>query len=223
MRPFFGQVTRDLNIAWQHRQDISVMLGFFIIIIALFPLAIGPKAAILQTLGIPMIWIAALLSSLSGFDRLFAQDVRDGWLDQIALSSLDFGFYAVAKALSHWLTTSLPLLMITPILAMMLNIASTQLPALMAALLIGSMALTLLGVIGAALAEGARSGGALIAILVLPLAVPVLIFGALAAATEEGVVSPHLMLLGAMLALLMAMAPLVAAAALKIGENESGI
>ena len=223
MKPFFGQVTRDLDIAWQHRQDISVMLGFFIIIIALFPLAIGPKAAILQTLGIPMIWIAALLSSLSGFDRLFAQDVRDGWLDQIALSSLDFGFYAVAKALSHWLTTSLPLVVITPILAMMLNIASTQLPALTVALLIGSMALTLIGVIGAALAEGARRGGALIAILVLPLAVPVLIFGALAAATEDGVVSPHLMLLGAMLALLMAMAPLVAAAALKIGETESGI
>ena len=105
----------------------------------------------------------------------------------------------------------------------MLDIATAQLPALMVALLIGSMALTLLGVIGAALAEGARRGGALIAILVLPLAVPVLIFGTLAAATKDAIVSPHLMLLGAMLALLMAMAPLVAAAALKIGETESGI
>jgi heme exporter protein B len=129
----------------------------------------------------------------------------------------------VAKAVSHWLTTSFPLLIITPVLALMLDIATAQLPALMVALLIGSMALTLLGVIGAALAEGARRGGALIAILVLPLAVPVLIFGALAAATKDAIVSPHLMLLGAMLALLMAMAPLVAAAALKIGETESGI
>ena len=129
----------------------------------------------------------------------------------------------MAKAVSHWLTTSFPLLIITPVLALMLNIATAQLPALMVALLIGSMALTLLGVIGAALAEGARRSGALIAILVLPLAVPVLIFGALAAATKGAIVSPHLMLLGAMLALLMAMAPLVAAAALKIGENESGI
>ena len=223
MRPFIGQITRDLDIAWQNRQDVSVMLGFFIIIIALFPLAIGPKAATLQTLGVPMIWIAALLSSLAGFDRLFAQDVRDGWLDQIALSKLGLGWYAVAKAVSHWLTSSFPLLIITPVLALMLDIATAQLPALMVALLIGSMALTLLGVIGAALAEGARRGGALMAILVLPLAVPVLIFGALAAATKDAIVSPHLMLLGAMLALLMAMAPLVAAAALKIGETESGI
>ena len=199
------------------------MLGFFIIIITLFPLAIGPKVVTIQALGIPMIWIAALLSSLAGFDRLFAQDVRDGWLDQVALSCLGLGWYTVAKAVSHWLTTSLPLLVITPILAMMLNITTAQLPALMMALLIGTMALTLLGVIGAALVEGAQRSGALIAILVLPLAVPVLIFGALAAATKNVVVSPHLMLLGAMLTLLMAMAPLVATAALKIGETENGI
>ena len=199
------------------------MLGFFIIIIALFPLAIGPKSAILQSLGIPMIWIAALLASLNGFDRLFAQDVRDGWLDQISLSALGLGWYAVAKAVSHWLTASLPLLLIAPILALMLNIAITRLPALMIALLVGTMALTLLGIIGAALAEGARRGSALIAILVLPLAVPVLIFGALAASTDDGVVNPHLMLLSAMLALLLAMAPPVAATALKISETENGI
>ena len=223
MRPFIAQISRDLDIAWQNRQDVVVMLGFFIIIIALFPLAIGPKSAMLQSLGIPIIWIAALLSSLNGFDRLFAQDVRDGWLDQISLSALGLGWYALAKAVSHWLTASLPLLLITPILALMLNIATTRLPALMIALLVGTMALTLLGIIGAALAEGARRSSALIAILVLPLAVPVLIFGALAAATDDGVISPHLMLLGAMLALLLAMAPLVAATALKIGETESGI
>ncbi|MGB0196918.1 MAG: heme exporter protein CcmB, partial [Candidatus Puniceispirillaceae bacterium] len=87
MRPFIAQISRDLDIAWQNRQDVVVMLGFFIIIIALFPLAIGPKSAMLQSLGIPMVWIAALLSSLNGFDRLFAQDVRDGWLDQISLSA----------------------------------------------------------------------------------------------------------------------------------------
>jgi heme exporter protein B len=223
MRPFIAQISRDLDIAWQNRQDVVVMLGFFIIIIALFPLAIGPQSAMLQSLSIPIIWIAALLSSLTGFDRLFAQDVRDGWLDQISLSALGLGWYAVAKAVAHWLTASLPLLMITPILALMLNIAPARLPALMVALLVGSMGLTLLGVIGAALAEGARRSSALIAILVLPLAVPVLIFGALAAAADDGIINPHLMLLGAMLALLLAMAPLVAAIALKIGETESGI
>ena len=112
--------------------------------------------------------------------------------------------------------------MITPILALMLKIAPGRLPTLMVALLVGSMGLTLLGVIGAALAEGARRSSALIAILVLPLAVPMLIFGTLAAAADDGVVSPHLMLLGAMLALLLAMAPLVAASALKINETDSG-
>ena len=221
MRPFIAQISRDLDIAWQNRQDVFVMLGFFIIIIALFPLAIGPKSATLQSLGIPIIWIAALLSSLKGFDRLFAQDVRDGWLDQIGLSALGLGWYALAKAVSHWLTASLPLLLITPILALMLNVATTKLPTLITALLVGTMALTLLGIIAAALAEGARSSSALIAILVL--AVPVLIFGALAAATDDGIISPHLMLLGAVLALLLAMAPLVAATALQIGETESGI
>ena len=175
MRPFTAQISRDLDIAWQNRQDVVVMLGFFIIIIALFPLAIGPQSAMLQSLSIPIIWIAALLSSLTGFDRLFAQDVRDGWLDQISLSALGLGWYAVAKAVAHWLTASLPLLMITLILALMLNIAPARLPALMVALLVGSMGLTLLGVIGAALAEGARRSSALISILVLPLAVPVLI------------------------------------------------
>ena len=223
MRPFIAQISRDIDIAWQNRLDVVVMLGFFIIIIALFPLAIGPKSAMLQSLGIPMIWIAALISSLSGFDRLFAQDVRDGWLDQISLSALGLGWYALAKAVSHWLTASLPLLLITPVLALMLNIATTKLPALIIALSIGTMALTLLGVIGAALAEGARRSTALIAILVLPLALPVLIFGALAAAAENGVISPHLMLLGAKLALLLAMAPLVAATVLKISETESGV
>ena len=96
MRPFVAQINRDLDIAWQNRQDVVLMLGFFIIIIALFPLAIGPKSAMLQSLGIPMIWIAAF-SSLNGFDRLFAQDVRDGWLDQISLSALGLGWYAVAS------------------------------------------------------------------------------------------------------------------------------
>ena len=223
MRPFIAQISRDLDIAWQNRQDVVVMLAFFIIIIALFPLAIGPKSAMLQSLGIPMIWIGAMLSTLNGFDRLFAQDVRDGWLDQISLSALGLGWYALAKAVSHWLTSGLPLLLITPILALMLNIAITRLPALMIALWVGTMALTLLGIIGAALAEGARRSNALIALLVLPLTVPVLIFGALAAATDDGVISPHLMLLGAMLALLLVISPLVAAIALKIGETESGI
>ena len=154
MKPFFSQIERDLLIAWQNRQDIGVMLVFFVIIIALFPLAIGANATVLDPLGVPVIWIAALLAILAGFDQLFAQDVRDGWLDQIALSQLGLGWYALAKAISHWLTAGLPLLIMTPLMAMMLNIPPQQWPPLLIALLIGSMGLTLLCVIGAALAEG---------------------------------------------------------------------
>jgi len=223
MSPFLAQVERDLMIAWQNRQDLGVMLIFFVIIIALFPLAIGANSAVLDPLGVPAIWIAALLAILAGFDRLFAQDVRDGWLDQVSLSRLGLGWYALAKAISHWLTAGLPLLIMTPLMAIMLNIPTIQWPPLLIALLIGSMGLTLLGVIGAALAEGARRGGALMALLILPLAVPLLIFGTLASQSADGIISPHLMLLGAVFALLLALAPLVAASALEIGETETGL
>ena len=223
MSPFLAQVERDLMIAWQNRQDLGVMLIFFVIIIALFPLAIGANSAVLDPLGVPAIWIAALLAILAGFDRLFAQDVRDGWLDQVSLSRLELGWYALAKAISHWLTAGLPLLIMTPLMAIMLNIPTIQWPPLLIALLIGSMGLTLLGVIGAALAEGARRGGALMALLILPLAVPLLIFGTLASQSADGIISPHLMLLGAVFALLLALAPLVAASALEIGETETGL
>ena len=223
MSPFLAQVERDLMIAWQNRQDLGVMLIFFVIIIALFPLAIGANSAVLDPLGVPAIWIAALLAILAGFDQLFAQDVRDGWLDQVSLSRLELGWYALAKAISHWLTAGLPLLIMTPLMAIMLNIPTIQWPPLLIALLIGSMGLTLLGVIGAALAEGARRGGALMALLILPLAVPLLIFGTLASQSADGIISPHLMLLGAVFALLLALAPLVAASALEIGETETGL
>ena len=223
MTPFLAQIERDLMIAWQNRQDLGVMLIFFVIIIALFPLAIGSNTAILDPLAVPLIWIAALLSVLAGFERLFAQDVRDGWLDQVSLSQLGLGWYALAKAISHWLGTGLPLLIMTPLMAVMLNIPVSQFSTLLIALLVGSMGLTLLGVIGAALAQGARRGAALMALLILPLAVPLLIFGTLASQSETGIINPHLMLLCAVFSMLLAIAPLVAASALEIGEVERGL
>ncbi len=223
MSPFFAQIERDLVIAWRNRQDFGVMLIFFVIIITLFPLAIGSKKAILDPLAVPIIWISALLSILAGFDRLFAQDVRDGWLDQVSLSRLELGWYALAKAISHWLSAGLPLLIMTPLMAVILNIPASQFPEMLIALLVGSMSLTLLGVIGAALAEGARRGQALMALLIIPLAVPVVIFGTLASQSETGIINPHLMLLGAVLVVLLAIAPLVAASALETGEVENGL
>lgn len=221
MSGFWAQIRRDLAIAWAGRLDIAVMLVFFVMIVTMFPLAMGPDAAILRPVAVPIIWIAALLSILAGFDRLFAGDVRSGWLDQIALSSLSLPYYVVAKAAAHWLVAGLPVLAAAPVMGILLQIEYPAFAALLAALLLGTMGLTLLGVIGASLAQGARRGGGLMALLVLPLAVPILIFGVLAS-TSPTVTSPHLMLLGAVLALLLALAPPVAAAALGDSDEEAG-
>ena len=223
MSPFEIQVRRDLRLGWAGRGDMAVMLGFFLIILTLVPLAIGPDAALLRPLAVPMIWIAAMLSSLAGFTRIFAEDVRCGWVDQVALSPLSLSAYAIAKAATHWIVSAVPMLLATPLMAMMLHMDMGDLGALLFSLVLGTAALTLLGVIGAALTEGARGGGGLMAVLVLPLAMPVLIFGALASMPADGgVVTPHLMLLGAVLSVLLAAAPFITAAALAETESESG-
>ncbi len=222
MSPFEVQLRRDLRLGLAGRGDMAVMLGFFLIILTLVPLAVGPDAAFLQPIAVPMIWIAAMLSSLAGFTRIFSEDVRCGWVDQVALSPLPLPLYVIAKAATHWVIGAVPMLLATPLMALMLYMDTSHLPALLLALVLGTGALTLLGVIGAALTEGARGGG-LMAVLVLPLAMPVLIFGALASAPADGgIVTPHLMLLGAVLAVLLAVAPFIAAAALSETESESG-
>lgn len=223
MTGFTHQIKRDLAIAWASRMDIGVMLLFFVIIVTMFPLAIGPHPEILRPLAVPLLWIAAFLSILAGFDRLFAADLRDGWLDQVALSKLPLFAYVIAKAVAHWVVTGLPVLVMVPMIGVLLQIEVPQLPAICLALAIGTAALTLLGVIGASLAVGARHGGGLMALLVLPLAVPVLIFGVLASQPEAGMIlSPHLKLLGAMMAVLLAIAPVVAAAALGEADDDGG-
>ena len=223
MTGFTHQIKRDLAIAWASRMDIGVMLLFFVIIVTMFPLAIGPHPEILRPLAVSLLWIAAFLSILAGFDRLFAADLRDGWLDQVALSKLPLFAYVIAKAVAHWVVTGLPVLVMVPMIGVLLQIEVPQLPAICLALAIGTAALTLLGVIGASLAVGARHGGGLMALLVLPLAVPVLIFGVLASQPEAGMIlSPHLKLLGAMMAVLLAIAPVVAAAALGEADDDGG-
>lgn len=241
MHSFRAHTKRDLKIAWRNRQDIAVMLIFFVIIIALFPLAFGPSATTLEPLAVPIIWIAALLSILAGFDGLFADDVREGWLDQISIPVVDeisgeapmgsfyqLGVYALAKALAHWVKTSVPLLLTTPLMAIMLHMPMPQLGALLVALTLGSCSLTLLGIMGAALAQGARRGGGLMALLVLPLAVPVLIFGVMASQPDMPmpdtyiIVTPHLMLLAALGLMLLALVPPVAAMALIESNGGSG-
>ena len=222
MRQVFAQIRRDLALIWAGRGGAAVMLVFFLIIITLFPLAIGPDAALLRPIALPVIWIAALLASLAGFPRIFAEDVRSGWIDQVALSPLPLGIYALSKAATHWLASSLPLLLAAPLMALMLYVEMAALAPLMMALAIGTLALNLLGVLAAALGEGARNGGGLMALLVLPLAVPVLIFGTLASAPDGNVmISPHMLLLMAVLAVLLAIVPMAAAAALAEAEAET--
>ena len=207
MRHVFAQIRRDLALIWAGRGAAAVMLVFFLMIITLFPLAIGPDAALLRPIALPVIWIAALQASLAGFPRIFAEDVRSGWIDQVALSPLPLGIYALSKAATHWLASSLPLLLAAPLMALMLYVEMAALAPLMMALAIGTLALNLLGVLAAALGEGARNSGGLMALLVLPLAVPVLIFGTLASAPEDNVmISPHMLLLMAALVVLLAIA-----------------
>ena len=220
MTSFLAQIRQDLAIAWASRMDGAVMLIFFVIIVTMFPLAIGPDAATLAPLAVPIIWIAALLSILAGFDRLFSADSRTGWIDQIALSNLSLAYYAVAKAAAHWLVTAVPLLLTVPVMAILLQMPIATIASLIVALIPGTIALTLLGIIGASLSEGARRGGGLMALLVLPLAVPILIFGVLASQSET-LASPHLMLLGAVGLVLMAVAPPVAAAALAESDEDA--
>ena len=222
MNILFAQMRSDLALIWAGRGEAAVMLAFFLIIITLFPLAIGPDVATLRPMALPVIWIAALLASLAGFSRIFAEDVRSGWVDQVALSPLPLGISALSKAVTHWLAGGLPMLLATPVLALMLYVDLESLAPLMLALAIGTMALTLLGVLAAALGEGARNGGSLMALLVLPLAVPVLIFGTLASTPDDGgLLSPHMLLLMAVLAVLLAIVPVAAAAALVEAETDS--
>jgi len=223
MSPMQVQIRRDLRLGWAGRSNMLVMLGFFLIIIALFPLALGPDPVLLKPLAVPVIWIAAMLASLAGFTRIFADDVRCGWIDQVALSPLPLPLYVLAKVLTHWIMGAVPMLIATPLMALMLYLDMTLLLPMMLALILGTLALVLLGVIGAALTEGTSGGGGLLAILVLPLAMPILIIGVLASTPSDGrIMSAHLMLLGAVLAVLLALAPLISAAALSEAESEGG-
>jgi len=183
----------------------------------LFPLAIGPGPETLGRIAPGIVWVCALLASLLPLDRLFGADFEDGSLDQLLLSGLPAGGIALVKAAAHWLVTGLPLLVMAAPIALMLRLPETALPALLAALLPGTLVLSLLGATGAAVVLGARRGGVLLPLLVLPLAVPVLIFGAAApdAATAGLSVRPHLLLLAALLAAALPLCPLAAGAALR--------
>jgi heme exporter protein B len=211
-------LARDLKLAMRSRAELGVQLLFYVIVVSLFPLATTPERNLLATMGPGVLWVAALLASLLSLPRLFAGDYADGTLEQIALSPYPLPALVSGKILAHWLTTGLPVALLAPLLGYQYALETEGLVILMLALLLGTPILSLLGAIGAALTLGLRAGGSLLALLILPLYVPVLIFGAGAVdAVRAGLgATANLSLLGAGLLLAGVGAPFAAAAAVRI-------
>ena len=210
---------RDLTLAMRKPAEIATPLIFFSIVTSLFPLGVGPEPALLRTLAPGVLWVAALLASMLSLGRLFASDYVDGTLEQMALSPHPLAAAIIApKILAHWLTNGLPLILLSPVLALQLQLPAVAMPTLLVALLLGTPVLSLLGSVGAALTLGLRGGGVLVSLLVLPLYTPVLIFGAGAvAASAAGLdTEAYLSLLGAFLILTLGFVPWATAAALRI-------
>lgn len=217
MTRFLAVLTRELRLALRHGADTVAALLFFAVAVTLFPLAIGPGANTLAKIGPGVIWVSALLAALLPLDRLFGADFEDGSLDLLLLSGLPAFAVVAAKSCAHWLVTGLPLLLAAAPLAIMLRMPESAIPVLLAALLPGTLLLSLLGATGAAIVLGARRGGVLLPLLVLPLTVPVLIFGAAAVDAVQTGLSPrpHLLLLAALLAAALPLCPLAGGAALR--------
>lgn len=209
---------RDLVLAQRRKADVLGAAFFFVIVVSLFPLGIGPEPALLQRMGPGVVWVAALLAAMLSMPRLFAEDAADGTLEQLLLSGTPLPLLVLAKVAAHWLVSGVLLVVVSPVLALQYGLPAEQIGMLMLSLLLGTPVLSLVGAIGAALTVGVRGAAVLLSLLVLPLVTPVLIFGAGAVeAVGAGLgAGGHLSLLGALLALSLFGAPLAAAAALRI-------
>ena len=217
MSAFASIVARDLRLALRQSADVLLAVLFFVLTATLFPFAIGPEPNFLIRIAPGVIWVTAMLAVLLSLERLFLADFEDGNLELLTLSPASLELAVLAKVLAHWLTTGLPLIVATPLIALLYNMDPAGLPVLLGAMLLGTPSLSLIGAIGAALTLGARRGGVLIPLLVLPLYVPVLIFGVSAIDADLAGLSsrPHLLILGAILLLALPLAPLAGAAALR--------
>jgi heme exporter protein B len=214
-------VKRDLMIAFRHRDDIINPLLFFVIVVTLFPLGVGPESTILSRIAPGIIWVAALLATLLSLDRLFKSDHRDGSLEQMLLSPHPVFILVLAKIFAHWLLTGLPLILIAPLLAVLLHLNESSYGALMLTLLLGTPVLSLLGAIGVALTVGIKKGGVLLSLLVLPLYSPVLIFAtsAIDTAAMNLPYSGQLAIIAAIFFASLTLAPFAVSAALKVSTN----
>ena len=211
-------IRRDLVLAIRQGGGVGTAMGFFLAVVVLLPIGLGPDQALLRRMAPGALWIALLLSVLLSADRIFQQDHEDGSLDIMAMGPVPFEIVALAKAVAHWLSTSLPLAIAAPLLGFLINLDPAALVPLTLAMGIGSIALSLLAAIGAAVTAGLRRGGLLISLLVLPLYVPVLIFGVSASASLNAgpdIATPSLLMLVALALASLVLSPLAAAAALR--------
>lgn len=212
---------RDLALAYRQRSELMQPMMFFILVISLFPLAIGPNPDTLQKVGPGVIWVAAILSSLLGMERLFKDDYNDGSLEQIMLSATPLPLLVLVKVLAHWLTSIVPLLLLSPLLALFLNLTEPMYWALLSTLLLGTPLLSIVGAIAVGLTLGLNRGGVLLALLLLPVFIPLLIFAtaAVEAASLQLPYSAQLAIIGAMLLISLALAPFAIAYALRVSQN----
>ncbi|WP_457675677.1 heme exporter protein CcmB [Thiolapillus sp.] len=218
---FIAIVSRDLLLAMRRRSDVLTTLFFFVIVISLFPLGIGPELDTLRLIAPGVFWVAALLASMLALEKLFFVDYQDGALEQMLLTPQPLSILVLGKVFAHWLVTGVPLVLLSPLLGLQYDLSGEIILTMMLTLLIGTPALSLIGAIGAALTLGIRGGGVLVSLLVLPLYIPVLIFGAGAVEAEASGLggTGHLSMLGAILLLSILAAPLATAAALRISAE----
>lgn len=218
---FFAIVRRDLLLAFRRRAEMANPLFFFVLVVTLFPLAVGAQPNLLQAMAPGVIWVSALLAALLSLDGMFRSDFDDGSLEQMLLSRHSLSILVLGKIFAHWLVTGLPLMLIAPLLALFLGLPERAMSTLWLTLLLGTPLLSLIGAIGVALTVGLRRGGMILSLLVLPLYIPVLIFASNAVdrAASGLAVSAQLNILLAMLSLAVVLTPWPTAAALKMSVN----
>lgn len=211
-------IRRDLVLAMRRRADVLTTLIFFVMVASLFPMGVGPELSMLRKMAAGVLWVAALLSSMLSLGRMFSADYLDGTLEQMMLAPQSLSMLVLGKMTAHWLVSGLPLVLLAPVLGLQFDMSGQALGVLILGLLLGTPVLSMIGAIGAALTLGLRGGGVLLSLLVLPLYIPVLIFGSGAVeAVSSGLsVAPHMSLLGALLALSLVFTPWVTAQALRI-------
>ncbi len=218
---FFAIVARDLLLAMRRRSDVLTALFFFVIVVSLFPLGIGPELDTLRLIAPGVFWVAALLASMLALEKLFLVDYQDGALEQMLLAPQPLSLLVLGKVVAHWLITGLPLVLLSPLLGLQYDLPGETIGVLVLTLLLGTPALSLIGAIGAALTLGLRGGGVLVSLLVLPLYIPVLIFGAGAVEAESSGLGGigHLSMLGAIGLTALVAAPLATSAALRVSAE----